>query len=146
MSRKEFDARQLRYLRRLSAVESVTATKIRYSRAFQLDCMRRYILGDHPTAIFRDAGLDPSIIGYKRIERCIARWRQDPDIMTSVRAGDSADLESDCDMRLDDGEPLPAHSDDGFVPMHVFEAHLSRVNRLEHCVDDLQKQLAEVAK
>lgn len=26
-------------------------------------------------AIFREAGLDPKIIGYKRVERCIARWK-----------------------------------------------------------------------
>ena len=24
---------------------------------------------------FREAGLDPKIIGYKRVERCIARWK-----------------------------------------------------------------------
>ena len=28
-----------------------------------------------PAAIFREAGLDPKIIGYKRVERCIARWK-----------------------------------------------------------------------
>lgn len=27
-------------------------------------------------AIFREAGLDPKLIGYKRIERCIARWKK----------------------------------------------------------------------
>jgi hypothetical protein len=25
--------------------------------------------------IFREVGLDPSLIGYKRIERCVARWK-----------------------------------------------------------------------
>ena len=39
------------------------------------DCMRRYAEGGSPAAIFREAGLDPKIIGYKRVERCIARWQ-----------------------------------------------------------------------
>ena len=25
--------------------------------------------------IFREAGLDSAVIGYKRIERCMSRWR-----------------------------------------------------------------------
>ena len=37
--------------------------------------MRRYAEGGSPAAIFREAGLDPKIIGYKRVERCIARWK-----------------------------------------------------------------------
>ena len=39
--------------------------------------MRRYHEGESPTKIFNDAGLYSSLIGYKRIERCIARWRAD---------------------------------------------------------------------
>ena len=31
--------------------------------------------GDKPIDIFRDAGLDSRIIGCKRIERCMSRWR-----------------------------------------------------------------------
>ena len=34
-----------------------------------------YAEGGSPAAIFREAGLDPKIIGYKRVERCIARWK-----------------------------------------------------------------------
>ena len=37
--------------------------------------MRRYAEGGSPAAIFREACLDPKIIGYKRVERCIARWK-----------------------------------------------------------------------
>ena len=46
-----------------------------YSKEFRDDCMRRYAEGGSPAAIFREAGLDPKIIGYKRVERCIARWK-----------------------------------------------------------------------
>lgn len=38
--------------------------------------MCRYNAGESPSAIFREAGLDPKLIGYKRVERCIARWKQ----------------------------------------------------------------------
>lgn len=39
--------------------------------------MERYAVGESPAGIFREAGLDPALIGYKRIERAIARWRKD---------------------------------------------------------------------
>ncbi|MBW3090864.1 hypothetical protein, partial [Bifidobacterium miconisargentati] len=37
---------------------------------------RQYALGRRPVSIFRDAGLDPRLVGYKRIERAFARWKQ----------------------------------------------------------------------
>lgn len=64
-----------KYLGSLDAVESVTQYRICYSKEFRDDCMRRYAEGGSPAAIFREAGLDPKIIGYKRVERCIARWK-----------------------------------------------------------------------
>ncbi|PJM73272.1 transposase [Bifidobacterium primatium] len=54
----------------------VVDKRIAYSEAFKVQCMTRYAAGDSPVQIFRDAGLDSSLIGYKRIERCIARWRK----------------------------------------------------------------------
>ena len=63
MPRVAFTAKTRKYLGTLDAVE------------FRDDCMRRYAEGGSPAAIFREAGLDPKIIGYKRVERCIARWK-----------------------------------------------------------------------
>ena len=37
--------------------------------------MRRDAEGGSPAAIFRAAGLDTQIIGYKRVERFIERWK-----------------------------------------------------------------------
>lgn len=71
-----FTAKTRKYLWSLDAVDSVTQTRISYSNAFRDDCMRRYNAGESPAAIFREAGLDPKIIGYKRVERCISRWKQ----------------------------------------------------------------------
>ena len=31
--------------------------------------------GESPTKIFREAGLPPELVGYKRIERSVARWK-----------------------------------------------------------------------
>lgn len=74
-----FSEREIRYLRSLPAVQSVTQKRIRYTKAFRDDCIRRYRNGESPVEIFRKAGLDSSLIGYKRIERCMARWRDEPD-------------------------------------------------------------------
>lgn len=72
---KPFDRQTQRYLRTLPAVDAVTATRIYYMDEFRREVMRRYDAGGSPTAIFRENGLDPKIIGYKRIERAIARWK-----------------------------------------------------------------------
>ena len=69
MPRVAFTAKTRKYLGSLDAVESVTQYRIRYSKEFRDDCMRRYAEGGSPAAIFREAGLDPKIIGYKRVER-----------------------------------------------------------------------------
>ena len=75
MPRVAFTAKTRKYLGSLDAVESVTQYRICYSKEFRDDCMCRYAEGGSPAAIFREAGLDPKIIGYKRVERCIARWK-----------------------------------------------------------------------
>ncbi|WP_214309773.1 hypothetical protein [Bifidobacterium simiarum] len=71
-----FTAEELSYLSSLPAVESVRSGRIRYSSVFKRECMRRYLAGESPARIFSEAGLPSSLIGYKRIERAISRWRQ----------------------------------------------------------------------
>ena len=77
MKHGKFTTRERAYLMSLPAVESVTPERIFYAERFKAECMRRYHEGESPTKIFNDAGLYSSLIGYKRIERCIARWRAD---------------------------------------------------------------------
>lgn len=72
--RTEFSDEQMEQIASLPAVEHVSPTRIYYTTAFQNECIRRYLAGDRTVDIFRDAGLDPHMIGYKRIERCIDRW------------------------------------------------------------------------
>ncbi|WP_225433027.1 hypothetical protein [Bifidobacterium saimiriisciurei] len=92
MSVSEFTNDEITYLRSLRAVARVANGRIRYTEAFKRDCMRRYAAGESPAKIFRDAGLDSSLIGYKRIERCIARWRgllTDKSLMTQASGADA---------------------------------------------------------
>lgn len=77
MPRKTLTARTRKYLNSLPAVKSASEYRITYSDDFRKECMRRYADGGSPAAIFREAGLDPKIIGYKRVERCIARWKEE---------------------------------------------------------------------
>ncbi|MBT1169581.1 transposase [Bifidobacterium sp. SO4] len=72
----DFTPEQIRYLESLPAVESATPTRVYYTNEFRADCLRQYALGRRPVSIFRDAGLDPRLVGYKRIERAFARWKQ----------------------------------------------------------------------
>lgn len=72
----KFTAKERAYLMSLPAVAEVSAQRIRYTDQFRIECMVRYADGESPAAIFRGAGLDPRLIGYKRIERCIARWKK----------------------------------------------------------------------
>lgn len=66
---------ELQMLRDLPAVANVSKDRITYSNAFKQVCVIRYLAGESPIKIFREAGLPPELIGYKRIERSVARWK-----------------------------------------------------------------------
>lgn len=70
-----FSTDELQMLRNLPAVANVSKDRITYSNAFKQVCVIRYLAGESPTKIFREAGLPPELIGYKRIERSVARWK-----------------------------------------------------------------------
>ena len=74
-----FSDEEIQLLRELPAVANVTRNRITYSDAFKQVCTIRYLAGESPTKIFREAGLPPELVGYKRIERCLARWRESQD-------------------------------------------------------------------
>lgn len=70
-----FSSEEIQLLRGLAAVSNVTQDRITYSDTFKQVCTIRYLAGESPTKIFREAGLPPDLIGYKRIERSVARWK-----------------------------------------------------------------------
>lgn len=76
MRNGKFTAKERAYLLTLPAVESVTQGRIFYTEEFKADCMRRYHDGESPSRIFAEAGLYSNLIGSKRIERCISRWKE----------------------------------------------------------------------
>lgn len=87
-----FSAREIRYLQSLPAVERVTGNRITYTDEFKRECVRRYNAGESPSQIFRRAGLDSSLVGYKRIERCVARWRRTVKPVDDGGAGSKFDV------------------------------------------------------
>ena len=70
-----FSDEEIQLLCGLPAVSNVTRDRITYSDTFRQVCTIRYLAGESPTKIFREAGLPPELVGYKRIERSVARWK-----------------------------------------------------------------------
>lgn len=70
-----FSDEEIQLLRGLPAVANVTRNRITYSDAFKQVYTIRYLAGESPTKIFREAGLPPDLVGCKRIERSVARWK-----------------------------------------------------------------------
>ena len=70
-----FSREEIAYLYSLPAVTRVANGRISYAENFKRECVRQYKAGKSPTRIFREAGLDPELVGYKRAERCLARWK-----------------------------------------------------------------------
>ncbi len=103
----------------LPAVKAVKSGRIMYADEFKRRVAAGCRRGESPVEMFREAGLGPELIGYKRIERCVARWRAlDP---------------------TDDGKALPPR---GSAPMIVVLAQEERINaierRLVHVTDVLR--------
>ena len=80
MSGHRFSEQEVGYLKGLPAVANATTARIVYSPWFKRDCLKRYRAGESATRLFRAAGLPPELVGRKRIERAISRWRRsEPD-------------------------------------------------------------------
>ena len=56
-------------------IRDVSGKRVSYAEEFKVHFMREYKAGKWPQQIFREAGLDVTILGPKRIERAAARWR-----------------------------------------------------------------------
>ena len=95
--KRRFTQAEVYYLNTLPAVERASMDRITYSRDFQVRCMAQYLRGNGPTSIFASAGLNPKIVGCKRIDRAIARWKEDPHIMLEAQsfANEAADDQRD---------------------------------------------------
>ena len=103
---REFTDSEIRYLRSLRAVDTVTPTRIIYSSEFKKRFLREYLNGKSPSAIFRDAGLPNVIVGRKRIERCTARWAKDEREEHGTSLGAPDPDSENVDMLLDETRKL----------------------------------------
>lgn len=90
--KREFTNAEITYLRGLSAVSTVTPTRIIYSEKFKRRFIREHRNGKRPSEIFREAGLPVVIIGRKRIERCTYRWTKDGNYKDTV-SSDGEEIE-----------------------------------------------------
>lgn len=153
-----FTADEAAYLRSLPAVQDVRDDRvIIYSEAFKRKCMQRYYAGETPSAIFRSAGLDPLLIGYKRIERCIARWRHsskrrrrtsgsEPDVVASSAKTDiDMTLAADTDIATPvEFQSMPAsapttwtYPPDSRICMLIITQQARRIETLERKIREL---------
>lgn len=102
---REFTPEETAYLNMLPAVINVSGTRITYAHEFKVACLADYISGHSPSAFFRQAGLPPALIGAKRIERCIARWKQDSKLVREARMSLENDGASLFDGKVDAVSP-----------------------------------------
>ena len=85
-----FSPEEIKYLKSLPAVAEATSKRMTYTDDFKRYFLTRYNKGASPVRLFREAGLDPALIGYKRIERCLARWREAQDEILGAEASEPA--------------------------------------------------------
>lgn len=142
MERKKFTRKQAAYLRSLPAVERVVDGRVTYSESFKRHCMRRYAAGESPAVIFREAGLDSSVIGYKRIERCIARWRKT--VMPSMK--ESGELTPETIAEEASGVVNPESEPFRMSYEKLLERQINRIDELEHELSSLRRQLIRQQK
>lgn len=135
MTKRQFSRAEIEYLRTLPSIDAVTDSRITYAREFQIDCMRRYLQGEKPTAIFISAGLSPSVIGHKRIERNIARWKRDEDIMRKA-----AEEPEPHDTAVD------SHNAMSEVPLGKIQSLVCQVMVLSDRVDKLERLVEGLRK
>ena len=138
-----FTAGQRAYLQSLAAVDAVDGrSRIYYADWFRVGCMRRYRAGEKPTALFREAGLDPKLIGYKRIERAFARWRRADHTTTSdTKPAPATTLESDSAPASRPKPTAPASDPrDRLIAVQAL-----RIQRLEEEIQTLKQAKAATA-
>ena len=110
-SKASFSSAQIKRLIKLRAVVKVSPSRIRYAEWFKRECVMRADAGESPTYLFREAGLGPELIGEKRIERCMDRWRkkmqlEDLEVASSPERLFSVDMDTEQDREVCSGRSM----------------------------------------
>lgn len=133
--RRRFSLNELRYLRGLPAVARVTEDRIYYTDRFREDATARYLQGESPTQIFREAGLDPKLIGHKRVERAFARWREQ-----APTGRDRVMSDTDTTQTYAKTKPSAGHTDQDDPRDRLIVNQALRIAELEKRIDLLERQ------
>ena len=76
MSKIIFNEHQRRLLETNQNVASVSDRAIQYTAEFKIKAVKENQLGKGPAQIFNEAGFDLEIIGLKKAQSSLARWRK----------------------------------------------------------------------
>lgn len=76
MSKKLFTEQELQELNKIAYVEKATQKSVKFTVEFKLHFLEEYAKGTVAKVIFEKAGINPTVLGDKRIEQCTSRWRR----------------------------------------------------------------------
>ncbi|KIL52837.1 tranposase [Jeotgalibacillus campisalis] len=76
MSKKIFSSKEIQLLSINPYVKSISPKGITYSEEFKELFIAQYEKGKFPSDIFREYGLDPEVVGERRINSASKRWRE----------------------------------------------------------------------
>lgn len=76
MSKKIFSKKEMEILSANPYVKSVSPKGITYTDEFKELFIAQHDKGKFPSQIFRDCGLNPEVVGKRRIESASKRWRK----------------------------------------------------------------------
>lgn len=147
-----FSAEEVAYLKSLPAVADATSRRITYTEEFKDHCVERYAQGASPVSLFREAGLDPALVGHKRIECAIARWRKAKGVPKAsrrhVQTAQAGGEWTEPSQFTPDRSGLvagPVLSDgQGDIRDVLIYQQVRRIDELEHQVLDLTNRLRQV--
>ena len=137
-SKASFSSAQIKRLIKLRAVVKVSPSRIRYAEWFKRECVMR------ATYLFREAGLGPELIGEKRIERCMDRWRkkmqlEDLEVASSPERLFSVDMDTEQDREV-------SKVDVRDVRDLIICKQTRYIESLQRQIDELRLQLAQQTK
>lgn len=143
-SKASFSSAQIKRLIKLRAVVKVPPSRIRYAEWFKRECVMRADAGESPTYLFREAGLGPELIGEKRIERCMDRWRkkmqlEDLEMASSPERLFSVDMDTEQDREV-------SKVDVRDVRDLIICKQTRYIESLQRQIDELRLQLAQQTK
>lgn len=125
MGRNKFSEEQQKQLRSNPFIEKVSETTISYTKEFKERFYQEYQSGKGPSAILRDMGIDPTLLGKKRRDSLVKRIKE-----YAARIDGYQDLRS-----KNSGRPSTKELSD-----------VDRIKRLEHQIRYLKQENAFLKK